>query len=205
MIALYIFLGIIIFFALLMLIPVSLRIGYDENELFVYVKILFVKINLFKKSDVVKSHYPSAYERDADKAEDIDKGETEKNKISDTLRQIKELIAVFVKKAAKHLHIKLEDFQLTVGSDDAAKTALLTGALSGTVIMFFTFLEENTRFRAKKQLYLGVVPDFLCEKTKFKIKLKISALVIELLAILLPTYFSYTKCKPQKRAKNKNK
>ena len=68
MIALYILLGIIIFFLLLMLIPVSVKIGYDGNKFFLYLKILFIKFDLLKKSDYLS----------LDKATQEEKPKTEK-------------------------------------------------------------------------------------------------------------------------------
>ena len=200
MTALYILLGIAAFLLLLMMIPVKFETGYD-GEFFARIKVLFFGYDLTKTG---KKHKKGKKKETLElklAKRDKDEKDTEK-KVGKVFSQLKKTLAVLVKKSSRHLHIELREFTLSVATGDAAQTALICGALSGTVISFFKWLDENAKFQAPPDVYLGVQPDFIGEKTKFSIDLRAKALFIELLIIAVPTYFTYIKNKPEKAKKS---
>ncbi len=66
----------------------------------------------------------------------------------------------------RHFRIEVARLRIRIGTDDAAKTALLTGAASQVVAYIAAFLEERTNLRRAHTADISVTPDFLAQKSE---------------------------------------
>lgn len=83
----------------------------------------------------------------------------------------------------QHFHIEVARLRIRVGTGDAAKTALLTGAVSQTVAYIAAFLEEQTNLRRTACADISVTPDFLAEKSEADCRVVFSLRVFSLFAL----------------------
>lgn len=181
MVALIIILCIALFLALLLSTKVILRIKY-ENSLVVYLRILFVKIQLYPSKKKEK-RYPHSMSRR--KAQKIKKSllkkkkkkkpskkqlekEKEMKEKTDILSMIKIIISFvknFLRLFVRSVRIKSSKLQIVVASDDASKTALLYTAVSQSINLLFPLLEGIKNFKKlPKGNNLSVRADFLASK-----------------------------------------
>lgn len=203
MVFLYILLGILLFFSLIMFIPVKLGIQYKEKaEL--YLKILFVKIKLSprKKKVNLKKYSHHAMEKArkkkikqqikkekklAKKNAARSKANTKEKKVSKLrdifthptdipafLTDVYDIISTVTGKFSKRLKIKIVNFNVNLGSDNAAKTAILYGAVCAGINTLITVLVHHTRYNENDNDNISVIPDFTSEKTVCDIHLQIS-------------------------------
>ena len=133
MIFLYILLGIILLIALLMLIPVGLKVSYDK-DFKCLLKIGFVPITLYPqkpKKPKKKKHKPKHYEKKQ-------KPEKEKKKINlleekglswfiNLIKRVANLAGDVLKDFFRHILIKKFMLSIRVAGDDAADTAVKYG------------------------------------------------------------------------------
>ena len=156
MLWLYILLGIVIFFTLILLIPVKLDISStDKTEL--YLKILFIKIKLSprKKKINIKKYSPKAMEKARKKAEKKALAKQKKilkkkvkpqktkekkpSKIKEIFKHptdipafvtdVYDIISILVGKFSKRIKINVKSCNVIIGTDNAAKTAIVYGAV----------------------------------------------------------------------------
>ena len=83
-------------------------------------------------------------------------------------------VAAVLDKFFGKLRIEVARVRITVGGEDAAKTAITYGIVAQGVAYLFQLLEQKTRFYRKKNEYISVVPDFLAKKTTADISLVFS-------------------------------
>ncbi len=202
----------------LLLLRIKIVIKYTD-ELVLYIKVLFVKIKLVPKKE--KKIKPSDYtkkkllkrqkkeeekeqkklakkaKRDEEKAEEKNHPEKKKEKppILDTIRMIKLLLAVFLKRFFGHLRIDLARLNITVASEDAAKTALLYGYLCQGVAYIVELLDRFTNLKKGRNAEISVAPDFTAEKLVADIHIAFSLTVGQALDILFRTAFAFVRSK----------
>lgn len=205
MVFLYILLGILAFFSLIMFIPVKLGVQYREKaEL--YLKILFIKIKLSprKKKVNLKKYTPHAMEKARKKKikaqikkekrlakKKASKTKTTSNSDKKKMSKLKEIfshptdipsfitdiydiISTVTGKFSKRLKIKIVNFNINIGSDNAAKTAILYGGVCAGINALITLLVHHTRYNENDNDNISVIPDFTSEKTVCDIHLQIS-------------------------------
>ena len=172
-------------FALLLSTKIILRIKY-EDKLVAYIRILFIKIPLYPKKDKKKRYPHSMSKRKAKKIKDSlnkkkkkkpkkeKKGKKEpekkdKNDILSIISIITSFVKHFLKKFVGSARIKVARLHVTVATDEAAKTAVMYGAVSQSVNVLFPMLEGIKNFKKlPKENELSVKPNFLSEKSTVK-------------------------------------
>lgn len=165
MTALYVLAGILVFFTVLLLCPVTFLITYKEKAA-ICISYLFFKIRL-----------PSQKPKKAKKQ----KAKKEKPKKSDVSKQLKELfgkdglsgflplfsefvkIVVKMKKQLSKAVVSQFDVAVSVASSDAADTAVLYGKVCAAVYPAVSVL---LRILKCKNYHISVSPNFAEEKTK---------------------------------------
>ena len=165
--------------ALLFSIKVTLKIRYNES-LTVYLKILFVKIQLYPSKKKKKKYPHSMSKRKAKKIKDSLKKKPKKEKKKkkekeekyekDDLISIISIVISFVKNFielfAKSIRVKASRIKLTIATEDAAETALTYTAVTQSVNVLFPLLDG---LKAVKKLprgkELSVDADFLSDKS----------------------------------------
>ena len=189
--------------ALLLSTKVILRIKY-EDKLNVYLRILFVKIQLHPKKEKKKRYPQSMSRRKARKIkESLSKKKTKpKKKKTSTKEEKKEkedkydilsiisIITTFVKNFLKMFvhsaRIKSKRLQITVASENAAKTAILYTAVTQATNVLFPMLDEIKTFKKLPEgKELSVEADFLSEKPTVKADITIYVRVGGILKALL--------------------
>ena len=193
MIALWIVLGILLFLCALILIPVSIKIGYKEDVTLsvgvpgIYFPILPKKEK--KAKPLSKKKYEKLLLKDAER--------TEKKRLADQKKAQKKKGTAKAKQAEKEqkakdtemadepstmslilrivgdvldtffgkLRVKIARVHIVVGGPDAAKTALTYGIVSQGVAYLMELIATKTKMTRAKNTYVSVVPDFLASKT----------------------------------------
>ena len=190
-IVLYIFLGLALLIALILSIRAKLHIRY-KDELTIYLKILFFKIPLFPESKIKLD--PKRYEKMLKGEENPQasiitqiKEESTKNSLLENIKMIGSFISTLIKSCAPYMRVKLARVHIYVGSSDAAKTAILYGAISGALALLIDNIDEYTNLEKLKKKSIIVEPDFLAETTSANIHICLSISVYGAIATMLKT------------------
>lgn len=216
---LYILLGIIIFFTLILLIPVKIDISSsDKTEL--YLKILFFKIKLSprKKKIKIKKYSVKAMEKARKKEEKkalakqkkILKKKVKPQKVKEKkpskikeifmhptdipafITDIYDILSIIVGKFSKRVKINIKECDISLGTDNAAKTAILYGGVCAGINTLLSLLVQFTNYDDRDTENINVVPNFTSDKTNFNIYLRVSLRPGQLLTFvfsILPQIF----------------
>ena len=192
MIALYIIVGIIAFLGLLLLLPVSVRIKFDREF---GLKAYYSGIKVFdtakaKSEDHKKDHESQEEElhkeskekkeifivRDFNKMDKIDFIKFYAAVLKDVLKKVSGLL--------KHIRIKIFDFTLAVGSDDAYDTAMQFGIISAALDPVLLLIFKYTKVKARR---VNIYADFVGNEYYFKtdVNFKIALLFILIYGVKL--------------------
>ncbi len=202
MTALWIILGILAFFVILFSIPIHVVLEAD-SDVRVHARFLFIKYSLFpmkkrkkkpKAAKKPKKTKKTASPKKTKKAADAPK-EKKKRDIIGLIKLILKLVAAVLRKFPKHFRVRILRYNITVGTKDAAKTAILYGAVTGLSANLFELLKKGTRFRIKRKSDVNVYADFLGEKTKADIGIDISLTLSGAMSMLLAAGLAFVKAK----------
>ncbi len=207
----WILLAVLSLILLLMFLAVRVELRYD-SALVLRLKILGIPIRLYPRpkkkirlSDYriqkirrrQKKQYKKMQKRqqkkDEKKAKKARKEKAEeKTDILETIHLITALARKVIQKTLRYLRIDLLRLQITVGSEDAAKTAILYGAVSQSVAYLIEILSNVTKLRRYRQC-VSVQADFISEKTKMNVNICFQLRVWQILAILIAAGMTFVK------------
>lgn len=193
--------GILLLLLLLLLLRVRVIILY-ENEVVLRLKILCFGLTLYPRKPSRKKHAKKKQKKKPDKGHQY--GEKKKRSLGDKLRLVRALTAVVIKKTHKHLRLHAAKLHVRVATGDAAKTAILYGAVSGTLSYILALLDRVTNLKAALP-DVNVYADFLGEKPSADVKLVFSLRVWGALAIVFGAALAYLKTKMKKKTTDKTK
>lgn len=173
----------------------------------VILKIAFLRIRLYpRKRRIRLSDYKLSKLKKKQKKKDDKKSEkkptrqTAKKKkvsVSDTLRYIarlfEEVVKKLVSKLCRYLRVDVSEIFIRVASDDAAKTALLYGAVSQSVSYALAAMNSITNTALSRGGYVNVVPDFASEEAEVRINVCFSIRVWQLISIAISGAMDYIK------------
>ena len=114
------------------------------------------------------------------------------------------LAAALVRKTGKHLRLRAARLHLRVATGDAAKTAILYGAVCQTLSYLLALLDHVTRLKAAEP-DVAVTADYLSEKSEADVHLIFSLRLIGALAILFSIAFAFLRTKSEQNAARKQK
>ncbi len=100
-------------------------------------------------------------------------------KISDVINILKEILPRFCKK----LHFRARTLEITVATGDAASTAIACGATKAASSLMFELIDTYTVLDIGKRDRVSIEPNFLSEKSAFKIDLLFRIRLISALAL----------------------
>lgn len=205
MVALYITLGIIVLVAAILAMRVGISIVL-EDELCVYLRVLLLKFRLYpaKKKRESTKKYKKKKVKKKKPSTVVRKSDTElkqKPPLNETIKTVTELLGVFSRAFAKHLHVRLAKIYIRIGTEDAAKTAILYGAVSGAVTCLIDTIDSITSISSLRCSEISVEPDFLSDRSVARLNISLSLSVFGALAVLLKTLFRYLKLKITKNRK----
>ena len=188
MVALYIIGGILLFLVLLCLLPVGIRIKYDK-DFYLYVSAGFIKIKVIpaKQKKIRISDYSERKLERQRKKQQKKYAKKEKKKAAgakkekkdsvlvarlkniytapDMIEQLYDMLILVSDKFAKRLTVKAFQLDAIIGSDNAAKTAILYGGACSAAGCISAFLDQHMSLKKRSGASINVSPDFLSEKT----------------------------------------
>ena len=170
MLWLYILIGIILFFLLILLIPVGVRACYNEGFV-AELKIGFVTIKLYppkpkkpeKKKKKTKKKKPEEEKKQEEKPKEKKPSLLKEKGIGwfvDLIRQIATLAGGVMKDFFKHLVIRNLQVSITYVGADAQDTAVKYGKICSGTFPALSFLLGHTRHYTPKMSDIEITPDF---------------------------------------------
>ncbi len=209
MTALIIILSIVAFFTVLFSIPAHIVIEAD-SDVRVWARFLFIKYSLFPmKKRKKKAGKPKKSTKKAKKAPKSVKkqGKTAdkpkpKRDIIGLVKLILKLVVAVLRKFPKHFRVRVLRYEISIGTKDAAKTAMLYGAVTGLSANLFETLRKATHFRIKRNAPVNVYADFLSEKTKASITLDFSITIFGALSMVMAAGLAFVKAKMTAKSKS---
>ena len=125
---------------------------------------------------------------------------SKKRGLMENLGLIRELLGVILQKTAGHARLRARRIIINVATEDAAKTAVLFGAVNQAVIGLLELLDNAKKWRRLKDSEIAVRADFGSQKSSADIEITLSLRVWHLANVLLHTLRRYAK---HKRKANK--
>lgn len=199
MTGLWITLGIFLFFFFIFIIPIHVTVGLTES-VSVMVRVLFLKIPILpkvkKKKKKKKEKKPKkAKKKKEKKPEDkTKKKKKKKKKVSDIVALVRMLLNVVValfKRLGRNFKIRVYAYEICVASEEAAKTAVMYGAVKTLSETIFLRLQDSINFKIVKKAPLGIYVDFLEEKFKANVKIDFSISIAGVFGILFAAIFEF--------------
>lgn len=198
----------IILLVLLMFLKIRLCLVY-ENDFSVKLKILIFNINLFPRS--TKKPNPKKFSIKALQKKQNKLGKKKKSKsdtkqaqtkdkstkVKDILEIIKIILENVMSPFGRYLKVEIIKMHITVGSDDAAKTAVAYGGVCQLTSYIVELLSNLTNVDVKKKNSITVEPDFLEGKTNADINITLGLKVWHGLALAFKFFMGYIKRKNQ--------
>lgn len=212
--------AIVLFFVALGMIPISVKVAAagKGKEFRAAVRICILHIPAYTLSfgggKAEKSAEPAAEQEPKKKKKQKQKKaakpqKKEKKSIEDIISLVKLLIEIAKKvleKTWRYIRIKIERYDITVGTDDAAKTALIYGGVSQATSYLFTLLDETAHFRVKRKAPVNVGVDFLSAETKASVQMDFCLRLWHILSIGLGAGIIYLRgMKKSGKTKDNNK
>ena len=212
--------AIVLFFVALGMIPISVKVAAagKGKEFRAAVRICILHIPAYTLSfgggKAEKSAEPAAEQEPKKKKKQKQKKaakpqKKEKKSIEDIISLVKLLIEIAKKvleKTWRYIRIKIERYDITVGTDDAAKTALIYGGVSQATSYLFTLLDETAHFRVKRKAPVNVGVDFLATETKASVQMDFCLRLWHILSIGLGAGITYLRgMKKSGKTKDNNK
>ncbi len=201
MTALYIILGIILFFLLLLSIKVSITVHYDD-ELYVSLGWLFLKFNILpKKEEHKKAKTKKKKEKKKEEKADETVPEPKKKKdnmfirfyknrgFAGVLRLINDAataIGGMFRRIGRAFLFDELFVSLTVGSGDSADTAIKYGKVCSAVFPAMGFIVSNMRV---KKYNTEVNPDFISGSNSARFHIKAGVIPIKLINAIVIVAF----------------
>ena len=180
-------LGIVFLFLFLALFPIHIILEYRE-QLTIHLSILFFKSQILPKSKK-KVRFSDYFEPKRKKQKQVQRHiknyPDEKADILETLGNIREILEIFFKNVLGSLRLRTSRIHISVATKDAAKTAVLFGAVNQGVIFLLEALDQFDMFQHTKNHDIKVFPDFISEKTSTDIHLDFSLRIWQILRILV--------------------
>lgn len=214
MIAVYIVLSVLLLIFILAMLPVSLNLKYrDEVSLCASVlglKFMLypkekekVKISDYSKKKLEKKKRKAQRKRlklkkkaDSKKTTAKPSGEPKRNpSFSENLQLIYGLLKACIGQASKYVKLKAQKIVINVGSEDAAKTALLYAAVNNSVVLILTLLDSCKRLKNFKGSEIAVNADFVSGKCSADVDISLSMRVWQILKGLFAAALKYVKSK----------
>ena len=109
----------------------------------------------------------------------------EKAPLADKISFITDLATTVLRRSLSHAKVRVDRLTVTVGSSDAAKTAILYGVISQALAFLLEALEQFSHLHVSKNTPVGVATDFTSEHTRADIRLHFRLHVVHLLDIAL--------------------
>ena len=121
--------------------------------------------------------------------------------LAEQITDIADLARLILRRSLYHARVDVESLAITVASSDAAKTALLYGAVSAALAFLTETLDQFSHLRIRKAERYGVAADFSSDRTRADVRLHFRLRVHHLIRIAWHTllHLAMRNAKKQKR------
>ena len=197
--------GVLLFFVWLFTRKLHIGAGFADDP-FLYVRILFLKLRLPPEK--------AAHTEENPKEQTTEKGrkkktKKEKEKAALPKKAVGEYITIFtdalkelVHKLKRYLFLEKYIIKADIGTDDAAKTAILYGAASNAAAQLWMLVcSLKRRTRNPKLIYTEIKPDFIAEQTDFYADIELSIRLWQILSLGMTARGVYKKLKSDSEVK----
>ena len=167
--------------------------------LFFKIKILPDKDNKFDVSKLKKKKK----ENQPPIIKNIKDAEADSPSLLDKLNSIREIIAIVFNEFKSYLHVKLTKIHVSVATDDAAKTAILYGAVSTAVACIVDLIDDITNLKTLKESSISVEPDFLSSKTDIDLNITLYVSILGAIKILMKSFIQHYLSKNETQINNR--
>ncbi len=207
MIALWIVLGILLFFLLLLSLRAHVLLT-AEDDVTVTVKVLFLRFRIFPKKPTPKRTLKAQRKKEKKEAQKQAKADAKVKKAEEHKKQHKKksfpeilrMIKMFARilkqlssRFSSYFRLKLSRMVLRVGGPDAAQTAVRYGAISAAVSYLATLLEQFVTVKTPRKSELRVEADFVSNDITYDIMMDFSVSLRAVLALGIRFLFAYLK------------
>lgn len=130
--------------------------------------------------------------RQKEKEERRTGGSAKKHKklsLTEALELIRTLLSTLTSRFSHHLRIELTRINITVATDDAAKTGILYGVVSQSVAYILEILDRVTNVKYAEDAQVSVDADFCSDKIRADVCIAVSLRVYHVFDILFRTLF----------------
>ena len=192
MIFLYILLGIALLICLILSLRINLHIIYGD-KLQIYLRILFIKLEILPNTSKIFDFNKQENKKDLSThvVKDIKDADSTSLSILDKLNTVRDILSILSNAFHKHLHVRLSQIHIKVATNDAAKTAILYGAVSTAVAVIIDIIGDIANLKPLKKSSISVDPDFLSEKTDIKLNIVLYMSVAGAIKVLLQSFIKY--------------
>ncbi len=197
--------GVLLFFVWLFTRKLHIGAGFADNP-FLYVRILFLKLRLPPEKAAHTEENPKEQTTEKGRKK---KAKKEKEKAALPKKAVGEYITIFtdalkelVHKLKKYLFLEKYIIKADIGTDDAAKTAILYGAASNAAAQLWMLVcSLKRRTRNPKLIYTEIKPDFIAEQTDFYADIELSIRLWQILSLGMTALGVYKKLKSDSEVK----
>ena len=197
--------GVLLFFVWLFTRTLHIGAGFADDP-FLYVRILFLKLRLPPEKAAHTEENPKEQTTEKGRKK---KAKKEKEKAALPKKAVGEYITIFtdalkelVHKLKKYLFLEKYIIKADIGTDDAAKTAILYGAASNAAAQLWMLVcSLKRRTRNPKLIYTEIKPDFIAEQTDFYADIELSIRLWQILSLGMTALGVYKKLKSDSEVK----
>ncbi len=190
--------GLLLLFGLLLLLRVGVQLRYD-GSFSVKLKVLFLSFTLFPKKEKlrIKGQLPSEKKakKEKKKKQKKEKAVSKKPDFSEMFSFYRQLFTEVILPALgrflKHLHLRVDQLQIEIASEDAAKTALLYGSAVSGGTAFLEFLRNITHLKMGREEEIYIRNRFDKIEGSCRVRITLSLCLWQAVHILLPALMKY--------------
>lgn len=187
--------GLLLLFGLLLLLRVGVQLRYD-GSFSVKLKVLFLSFTLFPKKEKLRiKGQPPSEKKEKKKKQKKEKAVSKKPDFSELFSFYRQLFTEVILPALgrflKHLHLRVDQLQIEIASEDAAKTALLYGSAVSGGTAFLKFLRNITHLKMGREEEIYIRSRFDKTEGSCRVRITLSLCLWQAVHILLPALMKY--------------
>ena len=194
MTALIIISAILLFLVLLLLLPISLFVGY-EGDFIAKIKIAGIKVYEIKPQDSEEKSEKESRDETSAHQENFFERLQKKYGFSGAVKEIFAFVKALIlrlKKQLRHIAVRRLCLDVKIASPDAAQTAIEYGAVCGAVYPVLSLIDSTANVKFKQ---INVSADFNSDKPDFSFSVIIRVKIIFLIAMAFTAFSEYNKFK----------
>ena len=207
--------GILLFFVLICVTPVTFELELADRVR-MHVRVWFFRHQIFPKKIRVKAgsinykkmqrwrskqaRLASKKKQKAEKKKTSGDEEEKPKGFKDQLDLYTDLVKSFFRPFRKHLTVKLVRFRIVIGSDDAAKTAILYGTIAQSVAYLLEIIRQTFRLKLKRGEEVEVRADYASDLIQAELLTAFTLRIWHVFPILGSVAGAYLRSKLKKKS-----